>query len=311
MRIWVTVSIIVTFYFILGVFTGFLQTKPDFTKKTTLATHKILKKNKKRVVLIAGTCSHGPGEHEHKAGCILLAQMLNKNVPEIQADVYTEGWPKDPHAFDNAAAVVMYSDGGDGHMVSPHLEEMDALMKRGVGLACIHYAVEIPKGQPGKYFLDWIGGYFETYWSVNPVWEAQFSTFPNHPITYGVKPFQTKDEWYYHMRFPENMAGTMAILSAVPPATTLDRGEGAREGNPAVRAQLGKPQTLAWCRERPDGGRGFGITAGHYHRNWRNDNYRKLVLNAITWVAKVKVPKAGVTSQAPTEEQMSANHCKH
>jgi hypothetical protein len=60
----------------------------------------------------------------------------------------------------------------------PHLEEMDALMKRGVGLACIHYAVEIPKGQPGKYFLDWIGGYFETYWSVNRYGKLSSALFP-------------------------------------------------------------------------------------------------------------------------------------
>ena len=33
-------------------------------------------------------------------------------------------------------------------------------MKKGIGLACIHYGVEVPKGAQGNYFLKWIGGYF-------------------------------------------------------------------------------------------------------------------------------------------------------
>ena len=30
--------------------------------------------------------------------------------------VYHYGWPKDENAFENAAAIVMYCDGGAGHM---------------------------------------------------------------------------------------------------------------------------------------------------------------------------------------------------
>ena len=309
MRIRPILGFLIAACLIVGVCAGFLPIRlHHFTKE---GVPNPIANKKKRVVLIAGSCSHGSGQHEHQAGCVLLAQLLNKNVPGIQADVYTGGWPKDPRAFDNAAAVVMYSDGGEGHMVNPHLDELAVLMKKGVGLACIHYAVEVPKGKPGDYFLNWIGGYFETYWSVNPVWQARFDTLPRHPITRGVKPFQTDDEWYYHMRFPEKMTGVTAILSAVPPTTTLEREDGPHEGNPAVRAEMGKPQTVAWCRERPDGGRGFGITAGHFHRNWTNDDYRKLVLNAIAWVAKVNVPKAGVSSQTPAKAAMAANLCRH
>ena len=29
----------------------------------------------------------------------------------------------------------------------PHLDQIDKLMKEGVGLACLHYAVAIPKGR--------------------------------------------------------------------------------------------------------------------------------------------------------------------
>lgn len=263
----------------------------------------------KRVVFIAGSCSHGRGEHEYKAGCLLLAKQLQEQVPSLQTQVYTDGWPQDPAAFRNVAAVIFYVDGGDVHPVNTHLQEIDKLMKKGVGLACLHYAIEVPKGKPGNYFLDWIGGFFETYWSVNPVWTAEFKTLPNHPITRGVNPFMIQDEWYYHMRFPEKMEEITPILSAVPPASTLRRPDGSHGNNPYVRAEKGKPQIVAWCRERPDGGRGFGFSGGHYHRVWADDNYRKLVLNAITWLARVDVPMSGVNSQTPTQAEIAANQC--
>ena len=42
---------------------------------------------------------------------------------------------------------------------------------------------------------------------------------------------------------------------------------------------------LAWAVERPDGGRGFGFTGGHFHINWGDDYFRKLILNALVWAA--------------------------
>ncbi len=253
----------------------------------------------KKIVMIAGKPSHGPGEHEHRAGLLLFQNCL-AGFPGIQVEIYSNGWPSDAAAFKDAAAVVIYSDGGGGHpaLQNEHLQQLGALMKKGVGLACIHYAVEptIEKGQ--SEFLDWLGGCFEINRSVNPVWTADFKSLPEHPITRGVKPFEIKDEWYFNMRFQDGMKGVTPILTSIPPASTMSRPDGPHEGNPAVReaVQHGEPQTVAWAYERPDGGRGFGFTGGHYHHNWGNENSRKLVLNAILWVAKVEVPTEGVNS---------------
>jgi hypothetical protein len=73
-----------------------------------------------------------------------------------------------------------------------------------------------------------------------------------------------------------------------------------------VRAGKGDVEVLSWAVERTDGGRGYGFTGGHYHRNWGNDDYRKLMLNAILWVAKADVPADGVNS-AVTPEDLKAN----
>lgn len=267
----------------------------------------LLAEETKKIVFIAGRRSHGYGSHEHKAGCMLLAKALNENVKGVKAVVYAEGWPKDATVLDDAATVVMYGDGGGGHMANRHLEQIDRLAKKGIGLVCIHYAVEVPKGKSGDYFVDWIGGYFEAFWSVNPHWTADFSKLPKHAITQGVKPFAINDEWYYHMRFRKDMKGVTPILTATPPDSTRKRGDGAHSGNPTVRGRLGLPEHVAWAAERPDGGRGFGFTGAHFHWNWGNDQFRKLVLNAIVWSAKVDLPEGGVPSKSLTVEDLKAN----
>ena len=264
----------------------------------------------KKVVFIAGNPSHSPGDHEHRAGSMLLARSLNESTNgKILATVYTNGWPQDPSALANADAIVMYSDGGGGHMVNPRLADVEAAHQRGVGIGCIHYAVEIPTGPGGDAFLRWIGGYFETDWSVNPHWDADFTTFPSHPVTSGLTPFKINDEWYYHMRFRENMQGVTPLLTALPPSETLNRPDGSHSGNLAVREAIAKsePQHMAWVSENANGSRGFGFTGGHFHRNWKEESFRRLTLNAIAWIAKADIPAGGIASTPPNDEAMAAN----
>lgn len=274
-----------------------------------------LEKGTKKVVFIAGKPSHGYGAHEHYAGCRLLADALdnaaNQRGLPVVTTVYRNGWPADPTALDNADTVVVYCDGGGRHYLHQHGEEFEKIIRRGVGLACIHYGVEVPKGISGQRFLNWIGGYFETDWSVNPHWLASFDSFPDHPATRGVEPFKMQDEWYYHIRFSDQMTRVTPLLTALPPKETLSRPDGAHSGNPEVREAVLKkkqPQHLAWVFERGDGkGRGFGFTGGHFHNNWQNDSFRTLVLNSIAWTAHVDVPLTGIESATPTTADLEAN----
>ncbi|HAO94722.1 MAG TPA: hypothetical protein DCQ96_01590, partial [Verrucomicrobiales bacterium] len=71
--------------------------------------------------------------------------------------------------------------------------------------------------------------------------------------------------------------------------------------------ERGEIQHVAWAYERPNGGRGFGFTGGHFHRNWGHDDFRTLVLNAIAWCAKAEVPEDGVPSDKPTEAELEEN----
>ena len=265
---------------------------------------------KKSLVFIAGKPSHGPGQHEHNAGVQLLAKCLKESGLPVDIKVHLNAeWPS-AEVLGKADTILIYSDGGGGHpaLQGERLKELDKEMKRGAGLVCLHYAVEptIPKGNTE--FIDWLGGAFEVNWSVNPHWDANFKELPKHPISNGVKPFTTNDEWYFHMRFRKNMEGVTPILSDVPPDSTMSRKDGSHSGNPAVREEVAakKPQHVAWAVERADGGRGFGFTGGHFHKGWGNADQRKLVLNAILWTAKGEVPAEGVASTI-TEEDLKAN----
>jgi type 1 glutamine amidotransferase len=267
---------------------------------------------KKTAILLAGRKSHGFGAHDHLAGCSLLAKLLNASGL-VEAKVHSleqDGWPK-PEVLASANTIVIYSDGGGGHPFNAHLEELSALTAKGTGIVCIHYGVEVPKGPSGDKFLDWIGGYFEPHWSVNPHWTAYYRQLPKHPTTNGVKPFSTNDEWYYHMRFREDLKGVTPILTDLPPKESLSRPDGPHSGNPHVRKAVledKQPQHMAWATERPDGGRGFGCSGGHVHWNWGNNQFRKLILNAIVWTAGVDVPADGVPAGHVTIDDLLQNH---
>ncbi|MBL9144387.1 MAG: ThuA domain-containing protein [Verrucomicrobiaceae bacterium] len=262
---------------------------------------------KKLVVMIAGKPSHGPGQHEHNAGVLLFKKCLEENAASaVEVKPHLSGeWPA-IEELDKADTIVIYSDGGGGHpaLQDDRLQQLGKQMIRGCGLVCVHYAVEPTKEKGNNEWIEWIGGAFEVDWSVNPHWDANFKSLPAHPISNGVKPFATNDEWYFHMRFRPRMEGVTPILSDVPPESTMSRPDGAHSGNPAVRAVVAakEPQHVAWAAERLGGGRGFGFTGGHFHKGWGNNDQRKLMLNAILWTAKAEVPANGVESVVTPED---------
>jgi hypothetical protein len=108
---------------------------------------------------------------------------------------------------------------------------------------------------------------------------------PEHAITRGVKPFDINDEWYFNIRFAPESKNVTPILKATPPDST--------RGTAEAKKFPGREEIVAWAFERDKEGRSFGFTGGHFHRNWGDENFRRLVVNAILWTAKLDVPKDG------------------
>lgn len=256
------------------------------------------------LVLIAGTPSHAPGQHEHNAGVLLFEKCL-KGVDGLTVKAALNGYPKDDSILDSADGIVCYADGGKGHPLvqGDRLRRIDKLMARGVGLMCCHFGVEVLKGDHGDRFRDWIGGCYEHEYSCNPMWKPEFTKLPEHPITRGVKPFSVTDEWYFNMRFRPDMKGVTPILSAKPSDATRD-GPYVYPRGPYKHIQeaKGRIEHMMWCADRPDGGRGVGFTGGHFFKNWGDDNFRKVALNAMLWICQMDVPANGVISTVTADD---------
>ena len=117
------------------------------------------------------------------------------------------------------------------------------------------------------------------------MWKPAFDKFPTHPVTRGVAPFATYDEWYFNMRWSPDAA----VKARVTPILVSTPSDEVRKGPsmspkgpyPHIVADSGKAETMMWVTERPDGGRGFGFTGGHTHATWGDPNQRKIVLNAF------------------------------
>jgi type 1 glutamine amidotransferase len=272
----------------------------------------------KKLVLIAGKPSHPPLMHEFRAGSLLLQKCL-KDVRDLKVEVHDMGWVKDETTLEDADAVVIFADGGGGHpaVQDDRLNTLDKIIAKGVGFGGMHYGVEVLANKGGAEFKRWIGGHYEHMFSCNPMWQPNFNTFPKHPTTQGVKPFQIKDEWYFNMRFIGNISGNEPTTEGKIKFTPILIGkpsDDVRNGPyvypkgpyPHIVSSTGRKESMLWVVERPDGGRGFGFTGGHFHLNWGNENFRKVILNTLLWVAKVEVPTEGVSSTV-TEEELQQN----
>ena len=279
-----------------------------------------LKAADRNLVIVAGRPSHPPGMHEFNAGVQLLHKCL-ADVPGLNAQFVLNGWPKDESILEKADAIVFYMDGGGRHEVvqnnGQRLKFIEKLTQKGVGIGCMHYGVEVIRDQAGVQFQRWIGGHYENSFSCNPIWEPSFKAFPKHPISNGVKPFAIKDEWYFNMRFVDNVAGNKPVEidgTKFVPILVAEPSDDVRDGPYVypqgpyqhIQANKGRAEAMMWAVERKDGGRGFGFTGGHFHDNWGNSDYRKVVLNSLLWVSKVEVPEEGVQSTV-SKKDLDAN----
>lgn len=249
------------------------------------------------VLIVVGPSNHPPGTHEVAAGGRVMKHCLENmsNVPGVKVDL-VEGWPtKDLRA---AASTVVFI----GDMFPPNrlpdvkgnLADLDEMMKRGCGIVCVHYATGLTAGdvaEDGEHpLLHWMGGYFATrckhHLSVAKVFQAAtISPAAEHPINRGWKEFTLHDEPYINNYFGKD--GNRPAPNVTVLATSL------------LPPEAPKRETVAWCVERPDGGRGFGIVMPHFYQHWTHEDLRRFILNGIVWTAKLDVPADGVKTASP------------
>lgn len=260
----------------------------------------------KKIVLIAGKKTHPAAMHEYIKTVRLIKVMLDNatNLEGITTEIHLSGWPKNPEVLEDADLVMTISDGQDGpagipvpFMTDERMQVMDKLMQRGCGFITYHFSTFAPDHY-GEKILDWGGGYFdwenelgerEWYSAIKYMDVTVELPSPDHPIVKGVQPFKVLEEYYYNMRFKENDNRWKPLIN-VKELESEDHTNGG---------------VVAWTVEREDGGRGFGTTMGHFYANWKDENYRKLMLNAIVWAAGATVPEGGVDTRFYTDREVT------
>lgn len=237
------------------------------------------------IILVAGTTAKQDvmGHHDYLAGCKCLEALL-RLTPGIRTELVTEGWPEDERRFDGAAAVVFYTDGGgkQAFLNTPQrITRVQKLADDGVGLICIHQAVDFP-AEFAKQSQSWLGGIYVNGQSGRGHWPSAHVEFPDHPITRGVTPWKINDGWLNQLQFVHAMQG-------VTPLVWSGKVYG---GSPSGR----DADVVGWAYERPGGGRSFGFTGLDAHSAWSLPGMRQLVLNGVLWSAKIDIPTAGAPS---------------
>lgn len=247
------------------------------------------------ILIVVGPSNHPPGTHEVMASARLLQHCLEHldNVTNIEATV-VDSWPT-AEEQQKAATVVFLGDTFPPHRLpnsDSNMTDLSIMMDRGCGIVCLHFATGLlgqdvePNGDHP--LLKWMGGYYANrscahHQSIARIFKAaEIKPAGSHPILNGWQEFTLHDEPYINNYFGpkgNEAANNVTILatSMLPPE------------NP-------KPERIAWCVQRADSGRGFGIVMPHFYRNWSNDNLRTFILNGIVWSAKRDVPNEGVAS---------------
>lgn len=224
-----------------------------------------------KILFIGKQPDHPYGSHMYLHTCGMLAKCVER-TPGVEA-VVSDGWPADAEKRKDVKAIVVYtSPAAELLLDGPQREEVDKLMKSGVGLVTIHWASSVNKDnfeRLGPAWLSYLGG----TWVSNVGLSGGKSTLkqlqPEHPICRGWKEYEFEDEYYLNP----------TIEKATPLLQVKERG--------------GKDVIVGWAHEREGGGRAFATTLGHPYSNFQDERFRRMIVNGILWSAHVEVPDEG------------------
>jgi type 1 glutamine amidotransferase len=231
----------------------------------------------KLLLVGCGPDGHPAQTHEYMAGLKVLSKCL-RDVPGVEITTIRadEPWKEGPELLARADGVVLFlSEGARWMNHDPKRREALAKMAaRGGGITALHWAMGTKDTSNIEGCLRLLGGCHGGPDRKYKVLETDAVLADGkHPIAAALKDFHVRDEFYYRLKFVPAKPDVQPLLRV-----TID----------------GKPETVAWCWDRPDGGRSFGFSGLHFHDNWRLLPYRRLVAQAVLWTLKKPIPKAGL-----------------
>ncbi len=242
-------------------------------------TWPLLAQTNPKVLFIGKQPDHPYGTHMYLHTCQVLAKCLRLNG-DIQT-VISNGWPEDQEIIEGVSAIVVYtSPAAEFLLDGPQREQVVNVMARGTGLVTIHWASSIYQRnweRLGPIWLSYLGGTWISNVGLHTGESPIEQLVATHPVCRGWEAYRLHDEFYLNPHI-----GEATPLLAV----TVN----------------GQSVTVGWAYERKDGGRSFATTLGHFYRNFQQEPFRRMVVNAILWTAKVEVPAGGARVDLPDSE---------
>lgn len=235
---------------------------------------------KKVLLLSQGPDGHPASTHEYDAGVRILAKCLSE-LPDLEVEsVRADGeWAEGPELLRDCDGAVLYLSQGAKwiHAEPRRLEAFGQLAGRGGGLVAIHWAMGTKDAHHVPGFLELFGGCHGGPDRKYKVLETGLTVAAqDHEILRGIGAFRAHDEFYYRLKLVQSSQPVLPLLTA-----NID----------------GSEETVAWAWERGDGGRSFGFSGLHFHRNWTIAEYRRLVTQGVAWSLKIPVPRQGLTTK--------------
>jgi len=242
-----------------------------------------LRSMKTKILLISSKPDHPYLSHMYLYECCLLAKCLRQNSG-VDA-VVNFGWPENEDLLFEADSIVMYS----GPVADCFLNDENAAKqlqqqaKAGKGIVGLHWATGVLHESNKERGLLWLGLlgciYDNSQSSVTIDYSKVTRLVKDHPVSNGWLDFLIYDEYYLNMKV-------------------------VRDAVPVVKVEIadGKEDIIAWCYQRPDGGRSYANTLGHYHYNFANPSFLKMYINGILWTAKYEIPKNGAICKISAED---------
>ncbi|MFT5467215.1 MAG: hypothetical protein ACI8UO_002319 [Verrucomicrobiales bacterium] len=243
-----------------------------------------------KIVIIAGAVKEVDrvGHHDYLGGCRLLEELL-KQTPGVHTVLVKQDWPESEVVFDNAAALVFYTDGGgkQAYLQTPErIATIQKLVDAGVGIVSVHQAVEFPP-QNAKQSGGWTGALYNKAFSGRGHWDSKHEVFPDHPTTRGVVAWEIIDGWLNGFKFAPEMKGVTPLVWS------------GKEHQGSIKG--GDSDVVAWAFDRADGGKSFNFSGLDGHSAWERDGMRKLMVNGVLWSAGLEIPEAGASCTADKE----------
>jgi hypothetical protein len=239
---------------------------------------------KKLLLLGQGPDGHPVQTHEYLAGLKVLARCLKPvsglEVTLLRAD---EPWKEGPELLERADGVVLFlSEGAKWLRHDPRRRDaLTRVLARGGGVVVLHWAMGTRDAANIDDCLKLVGGCHGGPDRKYKVLETECQVNGKHPIARGLKDFGIKDEFYYQLKFVKAEEGIQPVLRAV-----ID----------------GKPETVAWAWQRPQGGRAFGFSGLHFLDYWKRVEYRRLVTQGVLWSLGLPIPADGLPVEVNKED---------